>query len=179
MIKLEKVSRTYRNGKAEVYALKDISLEINAGEFVAIMGHSGSGKSTLLNILGFLDKPDSGTYTVLDREINNLTDDELSTLRNQVCGFVFQQFHLLPRITVHQNVSLPLIYSGKEQDHEAIAARIKDVGLDHRSGHLSNELSGGGSSGWPSPVPWSMSPLFFLLMSRRGISTQRQKRIFF
>jgi ABC-type lipoprotein export system ATPase subunit len=99
MIELKNITKIYRTGKVEFRALDDVSLKIGAGEFVAIMGASGSGKSTMLNILGFLDKPDSGEYLLQGRNISNLGDDELSILRNHIAGFVFQQFHLLPRMT--------------------------------------------------------------------------------
>ena len=143
MIELKDIERIYKTGSAEVHALKGISLAIGEGEFVAIMGHSGSGKSTLLSILGFLDKPDSGSYTIMGREATSLSDDELSVLRNNICGFVFQQFHLMPRLSVRENVSLPLIYSGRKENDRFINDNISGVGLGHRIYHKANELSGG------------------------------------
>ncbi len=143
MIELKNITRTYITGKSEVNALRGVSLNINMGEFVAIMGHSGSGKSTLLSILGFLDKPDSGSYSIMGRETSGLTDDELSVLRNNICGFVFQQFHLMPRMTVRDNVSLPLIYSGLNEKMTFVDEHIRSVGLAHRIDHMANELSGG------------------------------------
>lgn len=143
MIELKSISRIYDTGKVQVPALRNITLSIAAGEFVAIMGHSGSGKSTLLNILGFLDKPDSGSYRFLGREITEFKDDYLSNLRNYIAGFVFQQFHLLPRMTALENTELPLIYAGKKYLKDVARGMIGEVGLSHREEHYSNELSGG------------------------------------
>ena len=113
MIELANVSKIYDTGKVKVNALKDVSLAIEEGEFIAIMGPSGSGKSTLLNILGFLDKPESGSYHLLGNDISSLSDDELSLIRNHTAGFVFQQFNLLPRMTAIDNAGLPMVYAGK------------------------------------------------------------------
>src|SRR3990167_3650520 len=113
MIELKNINKTYNTGKVGVQALRNVSLEIAHGEFIAIMGPSGSGKSTLLHLLGFLDRPDSGSYYLEKTEVSKLTDDELAILRNQLVGFVFQQFHLLPRLSASENVELPLIYAGK------------------------------------------------------------------
>lgn len=143
MIELKNISRVYHIGGSDVRALDGVSLKIEAGEFLAIMGPSGSGKSTLLNVLGFLDKPDSGSYFLLGNDISKLTDDELSTLRNHVAGFVFQQFHLLPRISAVGNAELPLIYAGKSHKRDYAKEKIRDVGLSHREDHYPSELSGG------------------------------------
>jgi macrolide transport system ATP-binding/permease protein len=143
VIELKKISRTYDTGKVQVPALRNITISIAEGEFVAIMGHSGSGKSTLLNILGFLDKPDSGSYRFLGREITEFKDDHLSNLRNYIAGFVFQQFHLLPRMTALENTELPLIYAGKKYLKDIARRMVSEVGLSHREEHYSNELSGG------------------------------------
>lgn len=143
MIELKNINRTYHIGKIKVNALQNISLKIDPGEFVAIIGPSGSGKSTLLHILGFLDKPDSGSYLLNGKEINNFTDDQLALLRNQTVGFVFQQFYLLPRMTALENVELPLIYAGKKNYTQTAKDKIKEVGLAHRESHRPNELSGG------------------------------------
>jgi macrolide transport system ATP-binding/permease protein len=143
VIELKKISRTYDTGKVQVPALRNITISIAQGEFVAIMGHSGSGKSTLLNILGFLDKPDSGSYRFLGREITEFKDDHLSNLRNYIAGFVFQQFHLLPRMTALENTELPLIYAGKKYLKDIARRMVSEVGLSHREEHYSNELSGG------------------------------------
>jgi len=130
-------------GKVEVKALQDISLTISPGEFVAIMGPSGSGKSTLMHILGLLDRPDSGEYYLGTRVVNKLLDEELSAVRNRLVGFVFQQFHLLPRMTALQNAELPLIYAGKRHLKELAKEKIREVGMEDRMNHRPNELSGG------------------------------------
>ncbi|MBP7585245.1 MAG: ABC transporter permease [Spirochaetes bacterium] len=143
LIRLTSASRVYDTGKVKVNALDGVDLAIEEGEFVAIMGQSGSGKSTLLNILGFLDKPDGGTYLLFGRDITGLDDDELSTLRNRVAGFVFQQFNLLPKLTALKNAALPLVYAGSTDNNDAPAARLADVGLAARGEHLPGELSGG------------------------------------
>ncbi len=143
MIKIQKINKIYKTGSTQLYALKDVSLEINEGEFVAIMGASGSGKSTLLHLLGFLDRPDSGSYTIYDKEVTRLSDDEQALLRNHLAGFVFQQFHLLPRMSALQNVELPLIYAGKRNLSQLASQRISDVNLAQRAGHQPNEMSGG------------------------------------
>ncbi|TAL34767.1 MAG: ATP-binding cassette domain-containing protein [Spirochaetes bacterium] len=143
MIELKNISKTYHTGKVEVRALRGITLGIARGEFVAIMGASGSGKSTLLSILGFLDKPDSGGYRFMGRDVTGLSDDELSALRNRVAGFVFQQFHLLPRMTALGNAELPLVYAGKRHLKESAERTIAAVGLAHRADHYPSEMSGG------------------------------------
>ncbi|MBN1268988.1 MAG: ABC transporter permease [Kiritimatiellae bacterium] len=143
MIELSSVSKTYAMGDAAVNALRNVSLTIERGEFVAIMGPSGSGKSTLMHVLGLLDQPDSGSYRLMGHEISQLTDDELAILRSRTVGFVFQQFHLLARITARENVSLPLLYSSGESDNGRAEKLLGDVGLGDRAQHRPNEMSGG------------------------------------
>lgn len=143
MIELINIYKTYHMGKVEVNALQDISLKISPGEFVAIMGPSGSGKSTLMHVLGLLDRPDAGEYYLGKRKINELPDEELSAIRNRLVGFVFQQFHLLPRMTALENAALPLIYAGKRHLKEKAKQEIEEVGLADRMNHRPNELSGG------------------------------------
>lgn len=145
MIELEGITKTYTIGTEKVAVLKDIHLTIEDGEFLAIMGPSGSGKSTLMNIIGFLDRPTAGTYSLNGREIKNLSDQELARIRNETIGFVFQQFHLLPRFTALKNVELPLIYAGVKKHERLTRAReaLEKVGLAERIDFLPNRLSGG------------------------------------
>jgi macrolide transport system ATP-binding/permease protein len=143
MVELKHIYKTYRMGSEEVKALQDVSLKIASGEFVAIMGPSGSGKSTLMHVLGLLDRPDSGEYLLGGKKINDLSDEELAAIRNRLVGFVFQQFHLLPRMTALENAELPLVYAGKRHLQEQAKQRIDEVGLADRMNHRPNELSGG------------------------------------
>jgi len=143
MIELTHIYKTYHMGAEEVRALQDVSLKITPGEFVAIMGPSGSGKSTLMHVLGLLDRPDSGEYYLGQKKLNDLSDDELAAIRNRLVGFVFQQFHLLPRMTALENAELPLVYAGKRHLKEQAKQRIEEVGLADRMNHRPNELSGG------------------------------------
>jgi macrolide transport system ATP-binding/permease protein len=143
MIELKNINKSYQMGKVEVKALCNVSLKISSGEFVAIMGPSGSGKSTLMHILGLLDRPDSGSYSLGDKEITKFSDEELAALRNRIVGFIFQQFHLLPRMTALENAELPLIYAGKRHLKEKAREEITGVGLADRALHRPNELSGG------------------------------------
>jgi macrolide transport system ATP-binding/permease protein len=143
MIELKHIYKTYRMGQEEVGALVDVSLKIAPGEFVAIMGPSGSGKSTLMHVLGLLDRPDSGEYFLGETKINDLSDEELAAIRNRLVGFVFQQFHLLARMTALENAQLPLVYAGRRHLKEQAQHRIDEVGLTDRMNHRPNELSGG------------------------------------
>ncbi|MDD5680208.1 MAG: ABC transporter permease [Candidatus Omnitrophica bacterium] len=143
MIELKNISKTYHMGKVDVKALDDVSLRILPGEFVAIMGASGSGKSTIMHILGLLDRPDSGSYALEGREMTTLSDDDLAAIRNRTVGFVFQQFHLLARMTALENAELPLIYAGKRHLKELAKKKIEIVGLKDRETHRPGELSGG------------------------------------
>ncbi|MBI3574455.1 MAG: ABC transporter permease [Gammaproteobacteria bacterium] len=143
MLELRDVHKSYRMGDNVVHALRGVSLTIEPGEFVAIMGPSGSGKSTLMHVLGLLDVPDSGSYRLYGREAAHLSDDELAVLRREAIGFVFQQFNLLPRMSALENTALPLIYSQHRLGTERAATLLKQVGLGDRTHHRSNELSGG------------------------------------
>ncbi len=143
MIELRDLAKSYRLGGNAVNALRGISLTIEPGEFVAIMGPSGSGKSTLMHMLGLLDTPDSGSFRLDGREVAHLTEDDLAVLRREAVGFVFQQFNLLPRMTAAENVALPLLYSAHYPDLARAEALLARVGLGERSAHRPNELSGG------------------------------------
>ncbi|MDD5691814.1 MAG: ABC transporter permease [Candidatus Omnitrophica bacterium] len=143
MIEVKNISKTYQMGKVQVKALSDVSLKIDSGEFVAIMGASGSGKSTLMHILGLLDRPDSGSFYLGDIEITKLSDIELADLRNRLIGFVFQQFHLLPRMSALENAELPLVYAGKRHLKDRAMRELEEVGLKDRVRHRPNEMSGG------------------------------------
>ena len=144
MIRVENLSKTFQKGSLEVQILRDVSLSIRKGEFVSIMAPSGMGKSTLLNILGCLDKPTSGSYILDGVPVHDMDDDELSRMRNQKIGFVFQSFHLLPRMTAWENVILPLIYCDFEGDmKERAMGVLAAIGLADRVDHLPRELSGG------------------------------------
>jgi macrolide transport system ATP-binding/permease protein len=143
MIRVKNLNKTYQMGEAKVQALRNVSLEISSGEFVAIMGASGSGKSTLMHVLGLLDRPDCGEYFLAGSDVTKLTDEELALLRNRLVGFVFQQFHLLPRMTALENVELPLVYAGKRHLQEKAKEKIGEVGLKDRMFHQPNEMSGG------------------------------------
>ena len=144
MIQLQKVTKIYRkNESVSVQALQDVSLNIQPGEFVAIIGSSGSGKSTLMNIIGLLDRPTGGSYFLDDRDVRGLGIDELARIRNQKIGFVFQSFHLLARTSALENVELPLIYSDRSDLAGLAKKALKVVGLGDRAHHDPSELSGG------------------------------------
>lgn len=145
MMKLSNVTKIYGSGDLKIPVLHGINLEINEGEFVAIMGPSGSGKSTLMNIIGFLDKQTDGTYALNGEDVDNAKERELARLRNEHIGFVFQQFFLLPRLNAQKNVETPLIYAGvsKKERAERAKALLEKVGLSDRIKHLPSELSGG------------------------------------
>src|SRR5690554_2346207 len=146
MIKLENISKIYRTQGETIRALDGVNLNIADGEFVAIMGRSGSGKSTMLNILGCMDKPSSGHYHLAGRDVSVFDDDELSRIRNEYIGFVFQGFHLLPRLTALENVMVPLRFASPERQQNGIERAtelLRKVGLGDRIHHQSNEMSGG------------------------------------
>ncbi|WP_158966761.1 ABC transporter ATP-binding protein [Paraglaciecola sp. L3A3] len=146
MLELSHIAKSFANGSEIVHALKDISLSIQENEFVAFMGSSGSGKSTLMNILGCLDTPNSGQYILNNQDVAAMDDDTLSAIRNKHIGFIFQTFHLLPKLTALENVKLPLRYADDVSEEEANkrAHELLDkVGLGHRKTHKPNEMSGG------------------------------------
>ncbi len=147
VIKLADVHKTYHTGDVDVHAVRGVSLEIQRGEFVALMGSSGSGKSTLMNILGCLDRPTSGRYVLDDADVSVLDRDQLADIRNRKLGFVFQSFNLLPRTSARENVELPLLYGTRSltnaQLHEKADAVLASVGLGGREDHHPSQLSGG------------------------------------
>jgi putative ABC transport system ATP-binding protein len=145
LIETRDLWKTYTMGDEEIHALRGVSIEIERGEYVAIMGPSGSGKSTLMNLIGCLDTPSKGSYLLNEKEVASMNDDDLAQIRNEEIGFVFQTFNLLPRATALHNVELPLIYagvSGKERQERARQA-LEKVDLTARASHRPNELSGG------------------------------------
>jgi putative ABC transport system ATP-binding protein len=145
IIKIKGITRDFPLGQETVYVLKGIDLIINKGEYVALMGPSGSGKSTLMNILGCLDTPTGGSYILNNKDVSQMSDNELAEVRNKEIGFVFQTFNLMPRTTALENVALPLIYAGKSKTDRNIRAEevLKQVGLSDRMDHKPNQLSGG------------------------------------
>ncbi len=143
MIEFKDISRTYHAGSIDVKAVDRVSLRISAGEFVAIMGASGSGKSTMMHMMGLLDRSDSGQYFLAGQDVTGLSDDQLAAVRNRSIGFVFQQFHLLARMTAFENAELPLIYAGRRDHREKVIKELTAVGLADRMTHAPSELSGG------------------------------------
>lgn len=145
IIHLESIVKNFKVGTQVVRALRSVSVDINKGEYVAIMGASGSGKSTLMNIIGCLDTPTSGKYVLNGKDVSSMSDDQLAEIRNSEIGFIFQVFNLLPRNTALENVMLPLVYSGIRKTERKIIAEktLVDVGLEDRMMHRPNELSGG------------------------------------
>ena len=145
LVEVRDMCKIYNPGENEVRALDHVSLRIDRGEFVAIIGHSGSGKSTLMNMLGCLDVPTSGSYYLNGKDVSHLTDDELSDIRNLEIGFIFQGFNLIPNLTARENVELPLIYRGvgRREREELSLEALETVGLSHRVDHKPSEMSGG------------------------------------
>ena len=145
LIRVRDLCKVYNPGENEVRALDHVDLSIDKGELVGIIGHSGSGKSTLMNMLGCLDVPTSGNYYLNGKDVSNMTDDELSDVRNVEIGFIFQGINLIPNLTAKENVELPLIYRGvsKKEREELAVESLKAVGLEHRMDHKPSEMSGG------------------------------------
>ncbi len=145
LIDIDDITKVYQMGSEEVHALAGVTLDVQRGEYMAIMGPSGSGKSTLMNMIGCLDTPTDGTYYLNNANVGDMTDDELAEIRNREIGFVFQTFNLLPRVNCLQNAELPLIYAGmsKAERRERAAEALHSVGLGDRMDHRPNELSGG------------------------------------
>lgn len=145
LIELKDIDRVFHLGDSEVHALRNVNLTITQGEYIAVMGPSGSGKSTLLNLLGLLDKPDTGTYRLEGRDVTTLNPDEQAKVRSERVGFIFQSFHLVPRLTAAANIELPLILAGIAPSERArrVEQALKDYGLVSRAEHRPNELSGG------------------------------------
>ena len=145
LIELSGIERRFLLGDTTVHALAGLNLQINAGEYVAVMGPSGSGKSTLLNLLGLLDRPNEGTYKLEGRDVTTLSPDEQATVRSSRIGFVFQSFHLVPRLTAAENIALPMTLAGipAAELNRRIAQALKDFGLENRADHKPDQLSGG------------------------------------
>ena len=145
ILKLTDICKDYQQGKEPVRVLKNINLTVEKGDYLAIMGPSGSGKTTLMNIIGCLDVPTSGTYELDGQDLQNFSDDELADIRNKHLGFVFQSFHLMPKLTAQDNVALPLLYAGVplKERRERAAEALKAVGLEERMDFFPNQLSGG------------------------------------
>lgn len=145
MIELSKIHRNFQVGDQQIHALDDVNLNISAGEYLSIMGPSGSGKSTLLNLLGLLDRPSSGSYHLNGRDVTSLSDIEQAQVRNREIGFVFQMFHLVPRLTAAENIELPLVLAGIEpqQRRQQVDNILQELNLSDRSHHKPDQLSGG------------------------------------
>lgn len=145
LIELSGIERRFQLGDTTVNALAGLNLSIDAGEYVAVMGPSGSGKSTLLNLLGLLDRPDAGSYRLEDRDVTTLSPDEQATVRSARIGFVFQSFHLVPRLSAAENIALPMTLAGlpAAERKQRVARALKDFGLENRADHRPDQLSGG------------------------------------
>ena len=155
LIELKNVYKIYQMGSEEVHALDGVNITIDPGEFVAIVGQSGSGKSTAMNIIGCLDVPTSGTYHLGGTDVSTMDDDQQAEIRNKMLGFIFQQYNLIPKLSVLENVELPLLYAGVPGDErrERAIRSLERVGLADKGKNLPSQLSG-----CPSPVPWPETP---------------------
>jgi putative ABC transport system ATP-binding protein len=175
LVEVNDLTRTYMMGATAVNALRGVSFAIERGEFVAIMGPSGSGKSTLMHLLGCLDQPTSGSYLLDGTPMENLSDQELSHLRNHKVGFVFQAFNLIAQLTILENVEVPLIYKGMDRVRRQSLCldMLKTVGLAHRARHRPNELPAVRINVSPLRAHWSPIPMSFWLMSRPAILTRK------
>jgi len=164
MIRLAGIERVFRVGDEAVHALRGVSLDIAQGEYLSIMGPSGSGKSTLLNILGLLDRPNAGRYELNGRDVTGLTDDELARVRRETIGFVFQFFHLVPRLTAEQNIELPMVLAGIDpaERRRRLDKLLADYGLEDRAGHRPDQLSGGQCQRVAIARAMSMGPTLIL-----------------
>lgn len=164
MIRLTRIERTFVVGDEAVHALRGVDLDIAQGEYLSIMGPSGSGKSTLLNVIGLLDRPNAGTYALDGRDVTGLSDDELAQVRRVKMGFVFQFFHLVPRLTAEQNVELPMVLAGIEpaERRRRLDRLLADYGLEDRARHRPEELSGGQCQRVAIARAMSMSPSVIL-----------------
>lgn len=143
MIELKNITKIYDLGEVKVKALDDVSFSCEKGEFISIMGHSGSGKSTMMNILGCLDRPTSGSYSIDGQDVARMSDDALAAMRNKKLGFVFQSYNLLPKMTAAANVELPLIYAGTNHRRQRAMEALESVGITARASHRPSEMSGG------------------------------------
>ena len=164
VISVSHLKRSFKSGSGNITVLKDISLTVNRGEFVAVMGASGSGKSTLLNVLGGLLSPDSGTVTVDGMDLGSMSDASLTVYRRDRVGFIFQMFNLVGTLNVEENILLPSLAGGRKVVPAALDAMIEKVGLSHRRHAMPDTLSGG----WRLPVHWSPVPLWCWRMSLRA-----------
>jgi putative ABC transport system ATP-binding protein len=164
MIRLTSIERTFVVGDEMVRALRSVNMEIAQGEYLSIMGPSGSGKSTLLNVIGLLDRPNAGTYALDGRDVTGLSDDELARVRREKMGFVFQFFHLVPRLSAEQNIELPMVLAGIEpaERRKRLARLLADYGLEDRAKHRPEQLSGGQCQRVAIARAMSMSPAVIL-----------------
>lgn len=155
LISLTSIERVFQLGDSEVHALHKLDTEIGHGEYVAVMGPSGSGKSTLLNLLGLLDRPNTGTYQLEGRDVTTLSPEEQARVRSERIGFVFQSFHLVPRLSAAENIALPMTLAGipPAERNRRVAQALKDFALENRADHRPDQLSGGQRQRWPLPAP--------------------------